>query len=87
MRSLSAPEAIAFPLSRMSSRVASRTTSSKSCVTRIKRDVERPSQLVDLILQSPSHRSIDGSKRLVEQQHGRLASQCARERHALTLAS
>ena len=50
------------------------------------RDVERPSQLVDLVLQSSSHRSIDGSKRLVEQQHGRLASQCARERNTLTLA-
>ena len=50
------------------------------------RDVERPSQLVDLILQSSSHRSIDGGKRLVEQQHGRLASQRSCERHALTLA-
>ena len=49
------------------------------------RDVERPSQLVDLILQSSSHRAIDGGKRLVEEQHCRLASERSRERDTLTL--
>ena len=51
------------------------------------RDVERPAQLVDLILQTPPHGAIDGGKRFVEQQHRRLARQRSRERDALTLAA
>ena len=51
------------------------------------RHVERPAQRVDLVLETPAHRAIDGGKRLVEQQHGRLASQRSRERDALTLAA
>ena len=42
---------------------------------------------VDLVLQAPAHPAIDRGKRLVEQQHGRLARQRPRERDALTLAA
>ena len=51
------------------------------------RNVERSSQLVDLILQPPSHRTIDGGKRFVEQEHRRLARECTRQRDPLALTA
>ena len=51
------------------------------------RNVERPAQLVDLVLQSSPHRAIDCGERFVEQQDGRLAGQRPRQRDALTLAA
>ena len=49
------------------------------------RNVERSPQLVDLVLQSSPHRTIDGGKRFVEQQDRRLPRQRPRQRDALTL--
>ena len=51
------------------------------------RHVERSTQLVDFILETPADRAINGGKRFVEQQHGRLAGQGSRQGHALTLAA
>ena len=42
---------------------------------------------VDLVLQAPPHAAIDGGKRLVEQQHRRIARQRAGQRDALALAA
>ena len=51
------------------------------------RQVERPAQRVDFVLKAPPHLAIDGGKRFVEKQDGRLAGQRPGERHALTLAA
>ena len=67
--------------------MASRTTSSKSCVTRISgmSSVRRSSSISSC--RRRRTRAIDGRKRLVEQQHRRLARQRSRERDPLTLAA
>ena len=51
------------------------------------RNVERRAQFVDLILQLAPHRTIDGGKRFIEQQHRGLARECPRQRHPLALAA
>ena len=51
------------------------------------RHVQRAAQAVDLALETPPDGTIDGSERLVEQQHRRLARQCSGERDALPLAA
>ena len=50
------------------------------------RHVEGPAQPVDLVLETAPDLPIDGGKRLVEQQHVRLARQRPRQRHSLTFA-
>ena len=78
------PYATVRPCSSIKTCVASRTTSSKSCVTRISGTSQCAAQAVDLILQTSANGTIDGSERLVEQQHGGLACQRSRERDTLT---
>ena len=51
------------------------------------RHVERSPQRVDLVLKGASHDAIDGGKRFVEQQDGRLARQRSGERDALPFAA
>ena len=51
------------------------------------RNVERPAQLIDLVLQAPAHAAVDRGKRFVKEQDRRIASERARERDALTLAA
>ena len=50
------------------------------------RHLQRAAQAVDLALETPPNGTIDGSERLVEEQHRRLAGQCSGERDALPLA-
>ena len=81
------PQATARPCSRIRRCVASRTTSSKSCVTRINGMSSVRRRLVDLILQASSHRAIDSRKGFVEQQYRRLTSERPRQRNTLTLTA
>ena len=51
------------------------------------RDIERASQLVDLVLQTPAHGAIDRGKWFVQEQHGRFAGEGPCQRDTLALAS
>ena len=50
-------------------------------------DVECPTQLVDLVLETSPHRAVDRREGLIEQQHRRLTRQGSRERHPLPFAA
>ena len=82
-----APLATPLPRSSTSTCVASRTTSSKSCVTSTSGMSQRPAQLVDLVLETATHGAIDGGERLVEEQHRRLARQRSRQGDTLAFAA
>ena len=81
------PHATLRPCSRISTCVASRTTSSKSCVTRMSGISSVRRRRVDLVLQPPADGAVDGRERLVQQQHGGLARQRPCQRHPLALAA
>ena len=51
------------------------------------RQIERPAQRVDVVLEAAAHLAIDRGERFIHQQHRRFAGQRPRQCNALTLAS